>query len=164
MLGNSCGCSCIERAESQLVSMFCAQFSFFVMPVTTCMMGAFTSTFCDYLYSSLCWNSYMGIKYSLYNAAASLFTSWFSATPLFGSLFKMFVRNYFCFQILDHSKSISFFHVLVTEIYSCKISLPCCCRSLSKALLIYCNMVLGCTRKLCSSLKWFKQKSAMKSC
>lgn len=116
------------------------------------------------LWLSVLEQRYMGIKYSLYNAAASLFTSWFSATPLFGSLFKMFVCNYFCFQILDRSKSISFFHVLVTEIYSCKISLPCCCRSLSKALLIYCNMVLGCTRKLCSSLKWFKQKSAMKSC
>lgn len=42
--------------ECQLVSMFYAQFSFFVIPVTTCMMGTFTSTFCDYLYSSLFWN------------------------------------------------------------------------------------------------------------
>lgn len=42
--------------ESQLVSMSCAQFSFFVIPVATCMMGTYTSTCCDYLYSSLCWN------------------------------------------------------------------------------------------------------------
>lgn len=42
--------------ESQLVSLFYAQFSFFVIPVATCVMGTFTSTFCDYLYSSLCWN------------------------------------------------------------------------------------------------------------
>lgn len=72
----------------------------------------------------------MGIKYSLYNAAASPLRSCFSPTPLFSSLFKIFVCNYFCFQILDFSKSISFFHVSVTEIYSCKISLPCCCRRL----------------------------------
>lgn len=103
----------------------------------------------------------MRIRYSLYSAAASLFRSWFSPPPLFGSLFKMFVCNYFCFQILDLSKSISFFPVLVTEFYSCKISLLCCFRRLSNALLIYYGMVLGCIRELCSS---FKQNSAMKSC
>lgn len=139
--------------ESQLVSVFCAQFSFFVMPVATCRMGTFTSTFCDKsVLQSVLAQSYMGIKYSLYNAAASLFRSCFSL-PLFGSLFKMFVCNYFCFQILDLSKCISFFHVLVTEIYSCKISLPCCFGRLSRALLIYYDMVLGCTRELCSSLE-----------
>lgn len=95
----------------------------------------------------------MGIKYSLYNAAASLFRSWFSPTLSLSSLFKMFVCNYFCFQILDLSARVSFSHVLVTEIYSCKISLPCCFRRLSKALLIYYDMVLGCTRELCSSIK-----------
>lgn len=42
--------------ESQLVNVFCAQFSFSVIPVATCMMGTLTSTICDYLYSSLCWN------------------------------------------------------------------------------------------------------------
>lgn len=49
----------------------------------------------------------MGIKYSLYNAAASLFRSWFSAIPLFGSLFKMFITT-FVFRYLTFLKVCAF--------------------------------------------------------
>lgn len=99
--------------ESQLLSMFCAQFNYFVIPQSPpVLIRTFTSIFCDYLYSSLCWKSYMGIKYSQYNAAASLFKSWLPPTPLFSSLFKwwmLFVSNQFCFEVFDLSESIFFF-------------------------------------------------------
>lgn len=151
MLGTIVVARVLNVPESQLVNLFYAQFSFFVIPVTTCMMGTFTSTFCDYLYSSLCWNK---VIWELSIPCTMLLLLHLVVFLLHHcSVLYLFVCNYFCFQILDFSKSISFFHVSVTEIYSCKISLPCCCRRLLKALLIYYNMVLGCTRELCSSLK-----------
>lgn len=70
MLGAVVVAHVLNVPESQLVSMFCAQFSFFVIPVATCMMGTFISTLS--VFQSVLEQSYMGIKYSLYNAAASL--------------------------------------------------------------------------------------------